>query len=277
MPIINGKKIASKILAELKKKIAVLPAKPGLAIILIGDDPGSHVYVSLKEEAAKEVSIYFEKYVFEATVNEQEILALIKRLNLNKAIHGIVVQFPLPRGFKKENIISAISVVKDVDGFHPENIEALLAGRPCIVPGLTRGIIQLIESTGEPLAGKKVVVMANSKIFSESLGYLLQQNGVETKACNPKEISCKNLAKEADILVVAIGQPKLITSEMIKEGAIVIDVGYNRVEGQAVGDVDFGSVKEKAGWITPVPGGVGPMTVAMLLSNVLRAYEIQKH
>ena len=191
--------------------------------------------------------------------------------------NGIVVQFPLPKSLIKENIISAISTDKDVDGFHPKNIKALLAGRPGVVPGLAVGIIQLIESTKEPFTAKKAVVVANSKIFSKPLGYLLEQKGVTVQACNPEESNCQSLASKADILVVAVGQPKLITSEMVKKGAMVFDIGYNRIKGKAVGDVDFESVKEKAGWITPVPGGVGPMTVALLLNNVLKAYEAQQH
>jgi len=276
MKIIDGKKIASGIKAELKKKIAKLPDKPGLAIILIGDDLGSHVYVGLKEKAAEEAGIYFEKYQFSESAAEEEVMSLIKKLNVNDSIHGIVVQFPLPANFSKENILTVMTPKKDVDGFHPENITRLLNGRPRLVPGLAAGVLRLIKSTGEQLAGKQAVVVTNSKVFSEPLGYLLKQEGVDTSACNSETSDCKHLTRQSDILAVAIGRPRFIRGEMIKQGAIIIDIGYNQVNGKAVGDVDFESVKEKAGWLTPVPGGVGPMTVAMLLNNVLNAYEIQK-
>lgn len=276
MRTIDGRKIAMSIRKELREKVAKLKEKPGLAIILIGDDPGSHVYVSLKEEAAREAGIYFEKYIFPATVSEVGVLELIRQLNANKAIHGIVIQFPLPEGFSKEYIISAITPEKDVDGFHPDNIKALLASKPLIVPGLAAGIMKLVESTAVELSGKRSLVIANSRIFSEPLGYLLEQQGVETEACNPDKSNCDYLSREADILVVAIGRPNLIKAQAVKPGAIVIDVGYNRINNRPVGDVDFESVGNKAGWITPVPGGVGPMTVAMLLKNVVKAYENQQ-
>ena len=176
----------------------------------------------------------------------------------------------------KEKIITIIDIKKDVDGFHPENIKAFLASEPCIIPGLSMGITRLIESTGKQLDGKKALVIANSRVFSEPLGHLLEQRGVVTSACCPDKQDCQPLSAAADILIVAIGQPGFLKGGMVKSGAIVIDVGYNRIRGKALGDVDFESVKNKAAWITPVPGGVGPMTVAMLLNNVLKAYEIQK-
>jgi methylenetetrahydrofolate dehydrogenase (NADP+)/methenyltetrahydrofolate cyclohydrolase len=276
MKIINGEKIASAIRKELKEKTAKLQEKPGLAIILIGDDLGSHTYVRLKEKAGNEVGIYFEKHIFSATVQEEKIVSLIEKLNKQSNIHGIVVQFPLPKGLSKEKIITVIDTKKDVDGFHPENIKAFLAGEPCIIPGLSAGIMRLIESTGEQLDGKKALVIANSKVFSGPLGHLLEQRGVVASACRPDKQDCQPLSAAADILIIAIGQPGFLKGEMIKPGAIVIDVGYNRIRGKIVGDVDFESVKKKAAWITPVPGGVGPMTVAMLLNNVLKAYELQK-
>ncbi|MFA6097996.1 MAG: bifunctional 5,10-methylenetetrahydrofolate dehydrogenase/5,10-methenyltetrahydrofolate cyclohydrolase [Patescibacteria group bacterium] len=274
--IIDGNKIAESIRAELTRRVADFSAPPGLAIILIGDDPGSHTYVHLKEKAAREIGIYFEKHLFPANIAEKKIIDLIESLNKNSSIHGIVVQFPLPSGWRKDNIIDAISVEKDVDGFHPDNVKALLADRPLIVPGLATGIMELIQSTGVPLQGKQAVILANSKVFSGPLGHLLRQQGVAVSACNPEQADCQLISQKADILVVAIGRPGLIKAEVVKKGAIVIDVGYNRVAGRPVGDVDFDSVQEKAGWITPVPGGVGPMTVAMLLKNVFTAYEKQK-
>jgi len=271
--LINGKKIALSIKSELKKKVSQLDQKPGLAIILIGDDPGSHTYVELKEKAAKEIGVNFEKHLFPASVSENEVILLIRQLNKKKEINGIVVQFPLPTGFNKDNIITAIELKKDVDGFHPDNIKSLLAGQQVIVPGLAVGIMELIKSTEESLSGKKALVIANSKVFSEPLGYLLEQAGVSVSACDPDKKDCDSLSNQADILVVAIGRAKLITAATVKKGAIVIDVGFNRVDDKVVGDVDLNSVKDVAGWITPVPGGVGPMTVAMLLKNVVKIYE----
>jgi len=274
--IIDGKNIAQSIRNGLKEKIAKLKEKPGLAIILIGNDPGSHTYVSLKEKSAQEIGVHFEKHLFDASVSEREVISLIEQLNQKKEINGIVVQFPLPAGFNKDNIITAIKPTKDVDGFHPKNIELLLAGQPVIVPGLAMGIMELIKSTGEPLSGKQALVIANSKVFSGPLGYLLEQAGVLVSACDPDKSDCNVQSKQVDILVVAIGRAGLIKAESVKPGALVIDVGYNRVDDKPVGDVDFESVKKVAGWLTPVPGGVGPMTVAMLLNNVLKVYEIQK-
>jgi len=273
--IIDGRQIALAIRKQLKEKVDTMKEKPGLAIILIGDDPGSRVYVSLKEKAAQQAGIIFSKYIFSPTVEQKEIISLIHKLNNDKKVNGIVIQFPLPAGFEKNKIITAIDVNKDVDGFHPDNLSDLLKGNPRLVPGLSSGIIKLIESTGENLEGKKMTVIANSKVFSEPIGFLFKQKGIETTLCSPNDKSCNDISSTADIVVMAVGQPNLVNAEMIKEGAIVIDVGYNLVKNKSVGDVDYDSVIKKAGWLSPVPGGVGPVTVAMLLNNVLNAYEIQ--
>jgi len=277
MQIIDGKRIAEGLKGALKKKVSSLPTQPGLAIILIGDDSASQMYVELKEKAGRVVGIRVEKHVLDATVPEQDVVNLLHSLNQRPDIHGIIVQFPLPKTLRKQKIIEAIHPNKDVDGFRPDNIEALLAGRPIIIPGLALGIVQLIDSTREILDGKKAVVLANSTIFSEPLGYLLDQKGVTTTAYSLNDKGWERKARSADILIVAVGEPSIITGEVIKEGAIVIDVGYNRVGNKAAGDVDLESIREKASWATPVPGGVGPMTVAMLLYNVMRAYEEQKN
>lgn len=260
----------------LKQKVKSLGGTPGLAVILIGDDPASHVYVGLKEEAAKKVGVYFEKHLLPASARQQEVIELLRTLSTKEGIHGIIIQFPLPKGLDKASVMNAIAPEKDVDGFRPDNIEALLAGRPIIIPGLPAGIVQLIDSTGEELEGKRTMVIARSSVFSKPLGYLLERKGILVEAYPPEERVLKYKIAKADILIVAVGKPRLITGEMVKEGVIVIDVGYNRVNGKPVGDVDFESVSEKAAWITPVPGGVGPMTVAMLLYNVVRAYEQQQ-
>lgn len=277
MQIIDGKRIAEGLKRALTTKVASLPTRPGLAIILVGDDPASHVYVGLKEEAGRAVGIHVEKHILDATVPEQDVVTLLHSLNQRSDIHGIIVQFPLPKILHKQNIINAVQPSKDVDGFRPDNIEALLAGRPIVIPGLASGIVQLIDSTREVLNSKKAVVLANSKIFSEPLRYLLDQKGITTTAYSLGDKGWERKARSADILIVAVGEPAIITGEFIKEGAIVIDVGYNRVGDKAVGDVDLESIREKASWVTPVPGGVGPMTVAMLLYNVMRAYEEQQN
>ncbi len=273
--IIDGKKIATNLRSELQQQVKKFATQPGLAIILIGDDPGSHTYVGLKEKAAQEAGIYFEKHIFPDTVPEEIITTLINKLNDNEKINGIVVQFPLPPALSKDHIIKAIKPSKDVDGFHPANMKALRQGRPSITPALSEGIVRLIKSTKVPLSGKRVLVLANSTIFSEPLDCLLAKEGVQTQGCNPEVGQCQLSSQQADILVVAIGQPRKITASYIKPGAMVIDVGYNRVAEKPVGDVDFESVSQKAGWLTPVPGGVGPMTVAMLLKNVVYAYQQQ--
>ncbi len=273
MKIIDGRKIAAEIRLELKEKVGRLQGKPGLAILLAGDDPGSHIYVGLKEKAAKDIGIDFHKFLFPADTRQREIEEKIRQLNQDKDVDGIVVQFPLPNGLNKDKMIRSILPAKDVDGFHPENLELLRRGRPRIVPGLSAGIIRLIKSTAEPLHGKHMVVVANSRIFSEPIGVLLEPDGVTSELISPDHPEMSSSAERADILVAAVGQPGFIKSEYIKKGAIVIDVGYSRIGGKPSGDVDFDSVKEKAGWVTPVPGGVGPVTVEMLLANVVKVYE----
>ncbi len=273
--IIDGKKIANRLRHELAQRVQQHPDKPGLAIILIGEDPGSQVYVRLKEQAARAMGMHFELHAFAADIDEQTVISLVHELNRRPEINGIVIQFPLPGGLNKDNIITAINPIKDVDGFHPNNIAALLAGKPLIVPGLAEGIMLLLAETHVGLSGKQAVIVAKSTIFSEPLGYLLEQEGAGVQSCNPAGASFEAMLAAADIVVVALGQPGLITGDMIMPGAIIIDVGYNRIGGKPVGDADFDSVKEQAGWITPVPGGVGPMTVVMLLLNVLYAYKLQ--
>ncbi|MDD5039677.1 MAG: bifunctional 5,10-methylenetetrahydrofolate dehydrogenase/5,10-methenyltetrahydrofolate cyclohydrolase [Patescibacteria group bacterium] len=276
MNIIDGRRTAAAIRRQLKQHVARLSGTPGLAIVLVGTDPASRTYVSLKEKAAREIGVHFEKYVFPATTPEKAVLKCIKELNARQDIHGIVVQFPLPRGLSKQTVIRTIAPEKDVDGFKPENITALLAGKPFVVPGLAAGIMQLLEGTGVRLAGMHAVVLANSKVFSVPLAYLLKQRGVAVTAFKPTAQALQRKAPTGDILIVAVGSPNLVTGKMVKPGALVVDVGYNRVQGRAIGDVDFASVKDVAGRITPVPGGVGPMTVAMLLKNVVSAYEHHK-
>ncbi len=274
--IIDGKKIADSILTGVKKRVAGLSDKPGLAIILVGTDPASYIYVGLKEQAAQQVGVALDKYVMPEQVGEQKVFDKISVLNSRKDINGILVQLPLPKGYDTDKIISSILPIKDVDGFHPENIQSQQEGRLGLVPGLAEGIIELVRSTGESLAGKKIVIISNSKIFYQPLAQLFEKLGCSVGHVSADDTTLSELTSSADIIIVAIGRPRFVKKDMVKPGAIVIDVGYNRVNGKAVGDVDFGPVSEIAGWVTPVPGGVGPMTVAMLLKNVLRAYDLQR-
>lgn len=265
--IIDGRKIAAEIRGEIKKEIAELGITPGLAVILVGADPASHLYIGLKEKAAAEVGIHFEKYLFFATEPEEKIIAKIEELNARPEIHGIIVQLPLPSGYDESKIVDSIDAKKDADGFHPKNIAYLLAGEPKIIPPVIAGILKLIESTGVELTNKKITILANSEIFIKPLAEILKGNQL-TISIAPEDPLL--FTREADIVITALGRPKIITGEMIKAGAILIDVGTTRTDdGATVGDVDFESTAPKAGWITPVPGGVGPMTVAMLLENAV--------
>lgn len=289
MEILNGRELAAKIKKQVKEEIArlgltplqaarepglVTGLTPGLAVVLVGNDPASHLYVGLKEKACAEAGIRFEKFLFFATEPQEKIIAKIKELNAREDIHAILVQIPLPSGFNEDEVVGAIAPEKDVDGFHPENLKYYEAqppqeAEPRIVPGVALGIFELIK-TAHP-AFRHAVLLANSFTFAAPIEYLLKKAGAETETIiapeNLEEISDK--LSQADILVVAIGRAQAVTGEMIKDNAVVIDVGTNRLNGKVVGDVDFESVKEKAGAITPVPGGVGPMTVAMLLKNTV--------
>ena len=266
--IIDGKKIAAEIRGEIKKEITELGITPGLAVILVGADPASHLYVGLKEKAAAEVGIHFEKFLFFATEPEEKIIVKIQELNARSDIHGIIVQLPLPENYDENKIIAAIDAGKDADGFHPENIKKFLSGAPEIIPPVISGILKLIESTGVELKNKKITILANSEILAKPLKKILEGN--EVKIIITPEILTTEIT-DADIVISALGRAKIITADAIKPGAILIDVGTTRLDdGKTVGDIDFESTATKAGFITPVPGGVGPMTVAELLRNVLR-------
>jgi methylenetetrahydrofolate dehydrogenase (NADP+)/methenyltetrahydrofolate cyclohydrolase len=274
--IIHGKKIADSVLRDVKQRVAKFSQKPGLAIILVGSDPASYIYVGLKERAAQQVGVALEKYLMPEQIGEQKVLDKIKELNGRPDINGILVQLPLPKGYDTDKVISAIQPIKDVDGFHPANIQSQLQGRPGLVPGLAAGVVELVKSTKSALSGKKTVIISNSRIFYQPIAFLMEKLGGRVGHVSPDDTALSEQARAADVIIVAIGRPRFVKKNMVKPGAIVIDVGYNRLNGKAVGDVDFTGVAEVADWITPVPGGVGPMTVAMLLQNVLRAYELQR-
>lgn len=276
MMILDGKTYASTIRAKIKERICALETKPGLAILLVGDDPASHIYVNLKQKACEEAGIHFEKVLYSADVSEKELIEKIKELNLQPNINGILVQIPLPNQ-DADRVIAAIDPIKDVDGFHPQNLKALKEGKPALAPAVALGILKLIDKALEnkTRAGLHAVIVS-SDFFAAPLEVLLREQQISSEVVHPDDALFKEKTSEADILIVALGKPNLIHGSLIKSGAILIDVGTTKVDGKLVGDIDRASVEEIAGALSPVPGGVGPMTVAMLLLNVLNAYGKQK-
>ncbi|MFA6131495.1 MAG: bifunctional 5,10-methylenetetrahydrofolate dehydrogenase/5,10-methenyltetrahydrofolate cyclohydrolase [Patescibacteria group bacterium] len=269
MHLLNGKIISQQIISVIKTNVAHLPKIPGLAVILVGRDPASHLYVSLKEKACLDAGIKFEKYVFPEDVSEAELLKKIKELNNEKDVDGILVQLPLPKQ-DADRIIAAISPAKDVDGFHSENLCSLEAGKKCLISPVVLGVMRLINETREPLTQKKVVLVMG-KVLARPFYTVLNGSGAQVEVVSPNTKNLEEKTKTADFLITAVGQPNLITGKMVKDGVVVIDIGTSKVEKKVVGDIERASVEAKASWLTPVPGGVGPMTVAMLLQNVLVA------
>jgi methylenetetrahydrofolate dehydrogenase (NADP+)/methenyltetrahydrofolate cyclohydrolase len=276
--LIDGKSLAASVRGEQKDAIESLAARglrPGLAAVLVGDDPASRVYVRNKARACAETGVRSEVHEFPEQVSESALLDCIAQLNADPQVHGILVQLPLPRQLDTARVLAAVSPAKDVDGFHALNLGALLQGRPGFVPGTAAGVMRLLQHAGVPLAGRQAVIVGRSTIVGKPLAILLLQKDATVTICHSKTADLAAVTRQADILVAAVGRAKLITAGMVKPGACVIDVGVNRIaDGTLVGDVDFGMVKETAGWITPVPGGVGPMTVAMLIVNTVRAAEL---
>jgi methylenetetrahydrofolate dehydrogenase (NADP+)/methenyltetrahydrofolate cyclohydrolase len=269
MTILDGRALAKKIKSDIKREISRLKIRPGLAVIMVGDDPGSKVYVRLKEKAAQELGIYFKKHLF-SSARQKEIISLIERLNKNRNIHGIIVQLPLPEGLDTKKIIQTVEPKKDVDAFHPHNMERLLQDLPTFIPPTINGILELLKSTGTNLTNKKALIVANSQTFAQPLAWLLRKQGIQDEIHLAGQKNLAQHTKQADILIVARGKPYLIKPDMIKRGVIIIDVGYSRVRGKPCGDVDPLCAKQAA-FLSPVPGGVGPLTVVMLLKNVLLA------
>jgi methylenetetrahydrofolate dehydrogenase (NADP+) / methenyltetrahydrofolate cyclohydrolase len=273
--ILDGKALAAAVRASVKDSVAALAARglrPGLAVILAGDDPASRVYVRNKARACEETGVRSVVFEFPSSVQQSELLERIAALNKDPAVHGILVQLPLPKHVDSEKVLEAVSPAKDVDGFHPANLGALLAGKPRVVPCTPAGVMRLLSEAGVPLAGCNAVVVGRSSIVGRPLALLLLRQDATVTICHSKTAHLENLTRQADILVAAVGRAKLVTAGMVKPGACVIDVGVNRLaDGSLAGDVDFDAVKNIAGWITPVPGGVGPMTIAMLLENCVKA------
>jgi methylenetetrahydrofolate dehydrogenase (NADP+) / methenyltetrahydrofolate cyclohydrolase len=275
--LIDGKAVAATVRAEAKSRVAALAARgvrPGLAAILAGADPASRVYVRNKVRACEETGLHSEVHEFPEQVSESALLECIAGLNVDPKVHGILVQLPLPAALDANRVLAAVSPAKDVDGFHAESLGALVRGERGFVPGTPAGVMRLLAEARVPLAGKQAVVVGRSTIVGKPMALLLLQKDATVTICHSKTPDLPAAIRSADVLVAAVGRPKLVTAAMVKPGACVIDVGINRgADGKLVGDVDFDSVKGVAGWITPVPGGVGPMTVAMMISNAVRAAE----
>lgn len=276
--IISGTALSAKIRNQLKEETAILKQHgivPGLAVVLVGEDPASKVYVRNKTKACEEIGFYHEQYDLPASISEQELLDLVETLNASERIHGILIQAPLPKGLDFKNIINHISPNKDVDAFHPYNVGKIMIGDFDFLPCTPAGVMELIHEAGVSVEGKNCVVIGRSNIVGKPQSMLLlKENGTVT-VCHSKTPNLAEFTRNADILVSAVGKAGLVTGDMIKPGAVVLDVGMNRnAEGKLVGDVDFESAQAVAGYITPVPGGVGPMTITMLMKNTLKAARI---
>ncbi len=274
--IIDGKAVAREVRKEVKVEIEGLKRRwemtPGLAVVLAGDDPSSHIYVRNKEKACQEVGIRSYQHFLPASVSEKELFELIQTLNQDKKIHGILVQLPLPAHIRADKILGAVSPQKDIDGFHPVNQGLLLQGAEGFKPCTPMGILKLLESAGCDPKGKNAVVVGRSNIVGKPIALMLLARHATVTICHSRTPQLRDEISRADIVVVAIGKAGLVRGDWIKPGAVVIDVGVNRLpSGKLVGDVEFEGAKERASWISPVPGGVGPMTICMLLFNTLRA------
>lgn len=273
--IIDGKEISSKMKEAMKVEVASLEAKgikPGLAVVLVGENPASVVYVRNKGKACAEVGIYSVEHKIPAETTEAELLALIDKLNNDSKINGILVQLPLPKHINEKRVLDAISATKDVDGFHPFNVGKLVVGEALFPPCTPFGVIKMLEHAGVSMEGKDAVVVGRSNIVGKPVALMLLQKNATVTITHSKTKDLKEVCRRADILVAAIGKANFVTADMVKPGAAVIDVGINRLDdGKLVGDVDYAPCADVAGWITPVPGGVGPMTITMLLYNTINS------
>lgn len=276
---IDGKAVAAKIKAQIACEVEALKTqgiRPGMAVVLVGDDPASKIYVNNKKKACAETGIYSEEYVLPAETTQEELLALIAKLNADEKINGILVQSPLPGHLDEKLVVEHIDPTKDVDAFHAYNVGRIMIGDFAFLPCTPAGVIELIRSTGVEIAGKNCVVVGRSNIVGKPMAMLLLHNNGTVTICHSKTQNLAEVCRSADILVAAVGRPKFITADMVKPGAVVIDVGMDRDEnGKLCGDVDYNAVEPVASYITPVPGGVGPMTIAMLMKNAVNAAKIQ--
>lgn len=277
MELINGKELAKKIREELKVKVEKLKEKdiyPKLAVVMVGDDNASAVYVRNKNKACSEIGIEFEEFLRDGSTTQEELIDLIKELNNRKDIHGILLQSPIPDGLDIREAFNTIDYRKDVDGFNPINVGKLSIGEDTFISCTPYGVIKMLEEYNIPIEGKRAVIIGRSNIVGKPLIQCLLNKNATVTVCHSKTKDIGKITSDADILIAALGKQKFVTENMVKDGAVVIDVGINRNEnGKLVGDVDFENVSKKASYITPVPGGVGPMTIAMLMNNVVKAAE----
>ncbi|MBR5506619.1 MAG: bifunctional methylenetetrahydrofolate dehydrogenase/methenyltetrahydrofolate cyclohydrolase FolD [Clostridia bacterium] len=273
--ILDGKKVSQKVKDNLKEKVEQLKKEgvnPGLAVVIVGDDSASRVYVNNKKKACEYCGIYSEEYALPGETTQEELLELVEKLNNKSDIHGILVQLPLPKHIDEETVINAIRPEKDVDAFHPANVGKIMIGNFDFLPCTPAGVMELLDDAGIDLCGKRCVIIGRSNIVGKPQAMLMLHKNATVTICHSRTQNLKEVAKEADILVVAIGKAKFVNDEYIKDGAVVIDVGMDRDEnGKLCGDVDFDSACKKASYITPVPGGVGPMTIATLMKNAVTA------
>jgi methylenetetrahydrofolate dehydrogenase (NADP+)/methenyltetrahydrofolate cyclohydrolase len=278
--ILDGKAVSAELKESIKQQVAGMSVKPGLAVVLVGDNPASQVYVNSKEKACKDLGFHSEKVELAKDAAQAELMAVIDRLNNDPKIHGILVQLPLPEHLNEEEVLVHINPKKDVDGFHPHNMGLLLGNKGSLadnllVPCTPKGIMKLLKKTGIEIKGKHAVVIGRSNLVGKPVSLLLLYEHATVTIAHSRTQDLVEVCRSADILVAAVGKAKMVTADMVKEGAVVIDVGINRTDAGLVGDVDYDAVKDKAAWITPVPGGVGPMTIACLLENTLIAMKNQ--
>lgn len=278
--ILSGKTVSARIKEEMKQEVISLKEKgitPGLAVVIVGNDPASKVYVGRKEAMCNELGMHSEKFALPEETTQEELLNLVEKLNTNREIHGILVQLPLPSHLDEKAVINAINPEKDVDAFHPVNVGKIMIGDYDFVPCTPAGIMELISESNVEIEGKQCVVVGRSNIVGKPMSMLLLHKNGTVTTCHSRTKDISSITKNADILVAAVGRANFITADMVKPGAVVIDVGMNRLEdGRLVGDVDFENVEKVAGAITPVPGGVGPMTISMLMKNTLTAAKQQE-
>ncbi len=280
MKLIDGKVISASVKERVRLEVEALKKEgvtTGLAVIIVGEDPASKVYVANKKKACELLGIISEEYALPENTTQEELLALIDKLNNKDTINGILCQLPLPKHLDEQAVINAISPEKDVDAFHPQNVGKIMLGDYDFVPCTPAGIMEMLQYENIDIAGKTCVVIGRSNIVGKPMGMLLLHKNGTVTICHSRTKDLASVCKNADILVAAVGRPNFVTADMVKEGAVVIDVGINRVDGKLVGDVDFNSVKDKCSAITPVPGGVGPMTIAMLMQNTLTAAKKQNN
>jgi methylenetetrahydrofolate dehydrogenase (NADP+)/methenyltetrahydrofolate cyclohydrolase len=280
MKLIDGKIISASVKERVKEEVEALKKEgitTGLAVIIVGEDPASKVYVANKKKACEMLGIISEEYALPENTTQEELLALIDELNNKTTINGILCQLPLPKHLDEQAVINAILPQKDVDAFHPQNVGKIMLGDYDFVPCTPAGIMEMLQYENIDIAGKTCVVIGRSNIVGKPMGMLLLHKNGTVTICHSRTRDLASVCKNADILVAAVGRPNFVTADMVKEGAVVIDVGINRVDGKLVGDVDFESVKDKCSAITPVPGGVGPMTIAMLMQNTLTAAKKQNN